>query len=150
MKVIISRDIPKLGKPGEIKNVADGYARNFLIPQGLVEPATETNLKMHVRRIAERVTREERELAEYKTMANNLKEHPLTFSIKVGEKGKAFGSISVQDIAEAIANQGVRVEKKWIDLDDGIKTTGEHMVKIQFPHRVEGEVKVVIEAEKAS
>lgn len=148
MKVILSRDIPKLGKPGDVKNVTDGYARNFLFPQGLALPATDANLKIHTKHLADQTAREERERAEYQETAAALGDKPLTFSIKIGEKGKTFGSISVEDIVGALAKRGITIEKKWIDLDGGIKGTGEYAVKIKFPHRVEGEVKVIVEATK--
>ncbi len=150
MKIIISRDIPNLGKPGEIKNVADGYARNFLFPKGLAEPATESNLKTHSKRLANWQQQEEQERTKFETLAADLATKALHFPIKIGARGKAFGSVSLQDITDALAKEHISIERSWIELPENIKTTGEHSVKIQFPHKVEGNLKVIVEAEKSS
>lgn len=150
MKIIISRDIPNLGKPGDIKNVAGGYARNFLFPNGFAEPATDTNVKTHAKRLELQTQQDAREREQYERLASSLESKPLMFPIKIAAKGKAFGSISTQDIADALAKAHITIEKQWIVLSDNIKTTGEHFVKIQFPHGVEGKLRVVVEAEKTN
>lgn len=148
MKVILSREIPALGKAGDIKSVSDGYARNFLFPKKLAEPATDANLKTHSGHLMELAAREEKERARYHKLADDLKSKPLRFAIKIGVRGKAFGSISVQDIVDALIKQGIMAEKSWVELGEGIKTTGEYDVAIKFPHQVKGVLKVIVEATK--
>ncbi len=147
MKVILITEVPKLGKVGEVKTVKDGYARNFLIRQGLAEAATELNLARQVERNTEAARREARERKGFETIAQKLRETPLRFTLKVGEKGQAFGSVTAQDITEELAKHGVALEKSWIELEPGIKTSGEHAVPVKFPHQIMGEVKVIVEAE---
>jgi len=148
MKVILLQDIPKLGNKFEVKNVNDGYARNFLFPRGLAKPAIEIVLKS----LAEQKAREEREESEeyqkYKLIAEKLKSLVLRFKMKVEEKNKrAFGSVTAVKIRDALKKQEIEVEKDWVLLEEPIKTMGEKEVKIKFPTGVKGEVKVVVEVE---
>lgn len=147
MKVILLKEIPKLGKTGEVKHVADGYARNFLIPFGYVELATKPALRGLTRKQAELSGRITKEQAQYQAVAEKLRQTPLRFTLNVGEKGQAFGSVSAQDIARELSKQGMKIEKQWIELEQGIKTTGEHIIPLRFPHQISAEVKVIVEAE---
>lgn len=147
MKVILRKEVSKLGGAGEVKQVRDGYARNFLIPQGLAEPATEKSLNALSQRLAAHKARGERERSEFQAIAEKLKNTELRFMLKVGEQGQAFGSITAQDIAEKLAEQGIKVEKSWIDLEHGIKTAGEHEVQVKFPHQIVSAVKISIAAD---
>lgn len=144
MKVILSKEIPKLGRAGDIKEVSDGFARNFLFAKDLAKPATEVNLAAERHMAIEKVKHEEKERAINEKLAEKLKTQELHFEIKVGEKGQPFGSITAQDIADKLSAEGVEIKKQWIELEHGIKSTGEHQVKINFPHHIEGEVKIVI------
>ena len=147
MKVILLADVPALGRKGEVKEVSGGYARNFLLARRLVEPATDAA----VAGLAAKEIRKERGKAEeekkYRVIAEKLKTTVISFTIKVGEKGKAFGSINALKIQEALAQQGVHVEKEWIMLDEPIKATGEKSIPIEFPHNVKGEIRITISAE---
>lgn len=147
MKVILLQNIPALGKRNDVKDVSDGYARNFLFPRNLAKFVTEPALKV----LAIQKTKEEKEKSEeyqkYKVIAEKLKEIILTFKVKIGEKGRAFGSVTPLKIKEALKKQGVEVEKDWILLEESIKTTGESMVKIKLPQGLVGEVKVLVEKE---
>ena len=164
MKVVFIQDAPNVGRKNEVKDVADGYARNFLFPQNLAKPATEQALKA----ISAEKAREEREKSEeyqkYKALVDKLKSLTLTFKVrivprptKVGrdpgpeglgrEKGRAFGSVTAVKIRDALKKQGIEVEKDWILLEESIKTSGEKMVKIRLPQEFVGEVKVIVEAE---
>lgn len=144
MKVILLKEVPKLGKPGEVKHVADGYARNFLIPQKLAELATEAALKNLSRKHAEVAARLRREQAGFEALAEKLRSLELGFTFKVGEKGQAFGSITTQDIVDELARQGIEVEKGWIDLEQGIKATGEYTVNVRLPHQIAATIKVAV------
>ncbi len=147
MKVILLKDIPSVGRKHEVKDVSDGHARNFLLPQKLAEPATEATL----RALAAGKARAEREKSEiyrqHQEAAEKLKSQVLRFKTKVGEKGKAFGSITAAKIRDALKKEGIAVEKEWIMLEEGIKTTGEHRVSVKFPQGPEGTITIVIEAE---
>lgn len=147
MKVILLQEIPKLGHKNEVKNVADGYARNFLFPRKLAKPATEAALKI----LEEQKAREERERSieyqKYKALAEKLKSLTLTFKVKIGEKGRAFGSVTAVKIRDALKKQGIEAEKEWIELDEPFKTAGEYAVKIKLPQGLKGEIKIVVEAE---
>lgn len=145
MKVILQKEIPKLGKAGDVKNASDGYARNFLFPRGLAKPATETNIAALSRSLVEKSSREEKERKEFEVIAERLQKQELRFDIKVGEKGQAFGSVTAQDIVEKLAENGIKVDRRWIELEHGIKTAGEHGVKVKLPHHIEGEIKIWVE-----
>ena len=147
MKVILLKEVNKLGHAGDIKDVSDGFARNLLFAKGLAEPATPQNLQTHLRRQAEDSTRNEKERAVYQKLAENLQSSELRFNIKVGEKGQPFGSITAQDIIEELAKKGIKIEKSWIEMEHGIKSTGAHRVKIKLPHHIESEVKITVQPE---
>ena len=148
MKVIILQDVLHVGRKGEVKEVSDGHARNFLIPRGLAKPATEAAL----RGLAAQKERTRRELTEgyqkYKAVAEKLKSLTLNFKLKVGEKGRSFGSVTAVKIRDALKKQGVPVEKEWVLLEEPIKTVGETEVEIKFPQELKGRVKVIVETEK--
>ncbi|MFY9462716.1 MAG: 50S ribosomal protein L9 [Candidatus Sungiibacteriota bacterium] len=147
MKVILLQDVAALGRKGDIKDTSDGYARNFLLPRKLAAPATVGAVQM----ITEDKTRREQEqlkhTAIYQVIAEKLKNTPITLKTKIGEKGKAFGSVTAVKIRDALKKQGIAVEKEWIAIDDPIKTMGEHTVEIKFPHGIIGEIKVIVKAE---
>jgi large subunit ribosomal protein L9 len=147
MKVILLKEIPKLGRKNEVKDVSDGYARNFLFTKNLARLATPEILKS----MATQKAREEKEKSEeyqhYQALMEKLKSLELRFKVKIGEKGKAFGSVTPAKIKEALGKQGISIEKESILLEDSIKTTGERDVKIKLPHDLIGEVKVIIESE---
>lgn len=147
MKIILLKDIPALGKKNEVKEVSGGYARNFLLPQKLAEPATDAAISA----LAAKKAHDEREKSEeenkYNAAAEKLKTAVMSLKVKMGEKGKAFGSVTAQKIADALKKQGVAVEKEWIALAEPIKTIGEHAIEIKFPHGIVGETKIIVEAE---
>lgn len=147
MKVILLQDIEGVGRKNEVKNVADGYARNFLFPRKLAKVATKEALAT----LAAVKMREEKERAKeyqkYKAFAEKLGSLVLNFKVKMGEKGRAFGSITAAKIQDALKEKGVQVEKDWILLEEPIKTAGEKKVKIAFPQEIQGEVRIIVEAE---
>ncbi|OHA03572.1 MAG: 50S ribosomal protein L9 [Candidatus Sungbacteria bacterium RIFCSPHIGHO2_02_FULL_52_23] len=147
MKVILLKDIPTLGRARDIKNVSDGYARNFLLPRKLAIPATDTLLAGAGARQAREAQAQSSKEAVWRAYAEKLKTMTLTFKTKMGEKGKAFGSIGAAAIHDALKKQGITVNKDWIMLDEPIKTAGEKKVAIKFPHGIMGEVTILIEPE---
>ncbi len=147
MEVILREDVKSLGKAGEMVKVKPGYARNFLLPKGLAYEATEGNRKRILAESKARVARmaEEKQAAE--TFARALGAVSLTLSRKAGEGDRLFGSITSQDIADALAAQGHAVDKRKIELEHPIKMTGHHTVPVRLHHEVTAEVKVNVVAE---
>ncbi|UCG11727.1 MAG: 50S ribosomal protein L9 [Deltaproteobacteria bacterium] len=131
MKVILKEDIPKLGKMGDTVQVAAGYGRNYLIPQGKAVLATSKNVKAleHVQRLIQRKAELARKEAE--GLAAKVSGVTLTLIRKVTEEDKLYGSVSITDIAQALEEDGIVVERKKIKLDEPIRTLGEYQVSIK-------------------
>jgi large subunit ribosomal protein L9 len=144
MKVILKEDIPKLGRMGQTVQVARGYGRNYLIPQGKAIQATSKNLKAleHERMLIQRkadLTRKEAE-----GLAGKIRGLTLTLTRKVVEEDKLYGSVSVSDISQALEEAGVEIERKLIKLDEPIKSLGEFKVSIKVYHDVTAELTVQV------
>ena len=131
MEVILREDVKSLGKAGELVRVRPGYARNFLLPKGLAYEASEGNKK----RIAAQA------------FAARLAAAAVTLTGKAGEEGKLFGSVTAQDIAEALAQQGLEVDRRRIELEHPIKLLGFHTVTVRLHPEVHAEVRVQVVAE---
>nr|WP_304969925.1 50S ribosomal protein L9 [uncultured Schaedlerella sp.] len=145
MKVILLQDVKSLGKEGEIVNVNDGYARNFIIPKKLGVEANSRNMNdLKLKKSnEEKIAKENKEAAE--KLAGELKAGQVALKIKVGEGGKAFGSVSAKEIAAAVKDQmGLDVDKKKIQLKETLKTLGTHMVPVKLHPEVTAELKVEI------
>lgn len=148
MKVILLQDVKSLGKEGEIVNVNDGYARNFIIPKKLGVEANNKNMNdLKLKKSKEaKVAKENKEAAQ--KLAEELKAGQVELKIKMGEGGKAFGSVSGKEIAAAVKEQmGLDVDKKKIQLKETLKTLGTHLVQVKLHPEVTAELKVVIEEE---
>ncbi len=147
MKVILLEDVKNLGKKFDIKNVPDGYARNFLLPKKMVQVATPAALaQLKLQKENEEKARVRR-LAELKKIAASLKDQVFIFNLKVGDKGEVFGSVSVDKIIESLKAKGFEIKKEQIDLETPIKSLGEHVINIRLDREVKGTIKVKIEAE---
>lgn len=147
MRVLLLREVPNVGNIGDIKTVSDGYGRNFLIPSGLAKLATNGVVHDHARYKAGLEQREAKERARFERLAERLAAFELPLSLQVGPKGRAFGSITAQDIAAALAKAGIMVAKHWIALEHPIKTAGRHEVGLKLPHGIAAVAKVVITPE---
>ena len=145
MKVILTADVAKLGKSGEMKNVAEGYARNFLIPQKVAVPASGGAYRAYQHDIASREDKRKREREEAEIAATRISSTTLTMGVKVGEGGKLYGSINTQDIADALGRRGISVDKHKIDLDAPIKALGTYKVAIKVASGMTPEVTIVVE-----
>ena len=145
MKVILLEDVKALGKKGEIVNVNDGYARNFILPKKLGLEATGKNLNdLKLKKQNEEKVAQE-QLDEAKALAAKLEAGKVELSIKVGEGGRTFGSVSSKEIAAAVKEQmGYDIDKKKIQLKDAIKTLGTHAVPAKLHPKVTAELKVVV------
>ncbi|MFH1841460.1 MAG: 50S ribosomal protein L9 [Candidatus Nealsonbacteria bacterium] len=148
MKVILLQDIEKIGKKYEVKNVADGFARNSLIPKGLAKPATEEALKWIKVQKDILKNKSEESLKKTQDIASGLEGTEIAIPIKVGDEGQLYESISAQKISEKLKELGFDIKKAQIELKEPIKETGEFPVKIKFEHNLEIEIKLIIVEEK--
>ena len=147
IEIILREDIKTLGKAGEMVRVKPGYARNYLLPQGLAYEATEGNKKRIAAETKARATRDQAEKVEAQQAADRLSAVALNLSGKAGEEGKLFGSITSQDIADALARAGHPVDKRRIELEHPIKTVGEHAVTVRLHPEVHAQLRVSVVAE---
>ena len=142
MQIILRQAIDNLGKPGDVVTVRPGYGRNFLLPRGLAYEATPGNLK----RIAQERSRLEAAENERRDAAQNvagrLEQVSLTFSARVGEEGKLFGSVTAADIHHQLAAQGFTLERRQIDLHEPIKALGVYKVPVRLHADVKPEIRV--------
>ena len=148
MKIILLEDVKSLGKKGDIVNVNDGYARNFILPKKLGVEATGKNLNdLKLQKNNEKKIALEN-LESAKNLSGELAEGKVELSIKVGEGGKTFGSVSSKEIAAAVKEQmGLDVDKKKIQLKEAIKSLGTHIVAVKLHPEVTAELKVVVKEE---
>ncbi len=145
MKVILLEDVKNLGKKGDLVNVNDGHARNYIIPKKLGLEATPKNMNDYKLKKAHEEKVAAEKLAEAKALGAELEKSSVTVRIKVGEGGRAFGSVSSKEISEAIKQQlGHDIDKKKIVLKDAIKAMGEFVVKIKLHPQVQSELKVKV------
>ena len=147
IEVILREDIKTLGRAGEMVRVKPGYARNYLLPQGLAYEATEGNRKRIAAETRVRAAKDQAERTEAERVAGTLSGLTLTLKGKAGEEGKLFGSITSQDIAEALASEGYSFDRRRIELEHPIKTTGTHAVSVRLHPEVHAELRVSVVAE---
>lgn len=147
MEVILREDIKTLGKAGELVKVKPGYARNFLLPKGLAYEATEGNRKRIMAESKAREARAAEESGEARAMASKLSNVSLNLTRKAGEGDRLFGSITAQDLADALTAQGHTVDKRRIELEHPIKTVGQHTVSIRLHPDVTAEIRLMVVAE---
>ena len=145
MKVILTADVEKLGKSGEMKEVAEGYARNFLLPRKMAVPATGGAFRAWQHDIASREEKRNRERAEAEIAATRIASTTLTMGVKVGDGGKLYGSITAKDIADALGRRGIEVDRHKIELDEPLKSLGTYKVAIKVLSGMTPEVTVVVE-----
>lgn len=148
MKVILLQDVDKLGKKYEIKEVKNGYARNFLIPKGLARAATKAALKWAEMQKEIETKKEEEGLKQVQQLASGIDGQELAISVKTGEQGEMFESITIQKIYEKLKELGLNVKKNQIVLAEPIKELGEFPIKIKFNHNLEAEIKIIVTEEK--
>lgn len=150
MKIILRQEVNRLGFPGDVVTVRDGYARNYLIPMGFAEPVTKGALLDLERR---KQLEERRELAkrtEFEAVANALRDKTITIAKRAGSSDKLYGSVTVHDLQEAIKEQlGVEVERKRLVLEEAIKTLGAHQRTIKLASGIEATLTIVVKREGA-
>jgi large subunit ribosomal protein L9 len=145
VKVILTKDVDKLGKSGDMKNVADGFATNFLIPRKLAVPAAGGAYRAWQHDIASREEKRNRERADAEVAATRIGSTTLTMGVKVGEGGKLYGSITAKEIAEALGRRGIDVDRHKIELEEPLKSLGTYKVAIRVFAGMTPEVTVVVE-----
>lgn len=147
MKVLLKKDFDLIGNAGEIKDVKDGYARNFLIPKGIVTPATPSNIKSY-----EEVQRQQgrkilRETNDAKIIASRIEADSVVIKVKTAEEGKIYGSVTPIMIHDALTEKGYNIDKKKIAMPEHIKALGEYLVDIKLFTGVVAKLKVTVEDE---
>jgi len=145
VKVILTSDVATLGKSGELKEVAEGYARNFLIPRKLAVPAAGGAYRAWQHDIASREEKRKRERGDAEIAATRIASTTLTMGVKVGEGGKLYGSITAQDIADALGRRGITVDRHKVDLDQPLKSLGTSKAAVKVYAGMTPEVTVVVE-----
>lgn len=146
MKVILLKDVKAQGKKGDVINVSDGYANNFLLKNGLAVPANQANMNTNNKQKEAEAKRIAEETAAAKADAEKMKTMELVFNIEVGANGKAFGSISGKEIAEELSKKGITVDKKQVVLNSAIKMIGVYDVEVKLYKGVSGKIKVNVQA----
>lgn len=147
MKVILKQDVEKLGKAGDIVNVAPGYGRNYLVPRNFAVEATPGNIKVvEMERIAN-ARRDQREKESASLLAGEIVKVTVKLQRKTGEGGSLYGSVTALDIADFLATHKIDIDKRKIQLEEPIKTVGEYQVPIRLHREVTVPIKVVVEPE---
>ena len=145
-EVILRQYVEHLGNRGEVVKVADGYARNFLLPRKLALAVTESNKRQIEREKAKADARDAEELTEARTLAAKIEGTDIAIARRVGEHETLYGSVTSADIAEALALRSVAIDRRRIQLDDPLKTLGEHVVPVKVHRDVIAQLKVSVVA----
>jgi large subunit ribosomal protein L9 len=144
MEVILREDIEKLGSRGEVVKVAPGYARNFLLPKKLAVQATDANKKIVEQERQSHLRKEAKHKDEAEGLAKLLNGVTVTISQKAGENDQLFGSVTSKDVADALAARSFTIDRRKIQLDDPIKTLGDHKVVVKLHRDVNAEITVSV------
>lgn len=145
MKVILLKDVKNVGKKDEVKEVSDGYARNFLIKNKMAIAYTKGSQKVLGQQLEERQKQEDELKAQAQVVKEKLQETPVEFSLSAGKEGQVFGSVSSKQIAEALNQKGIKVDKRKIQLDQSISSLGTTRVKVDlYRGQVIGEIIVKV------
>jgi len=145
MKVILQKDIKDVGKIGDLVNVSEGFARNFLFPRQMASEATEKRVKEfeHLKRVAE--VKKKKALAEKQEVLNKLKGVTVTFKLAAGETDKLFGTVTTSDISKELHKNGYSVDRRDIHLEEPIKLLGQYKAVIRFSEGLETSIQVAVE-----
>lgn len=147
MQVILTQDVKGQGKKGQMVNVSDGYARNYLLPKGLAQPATKSNINVMKGKQESLEYKKQKEIEEANEIAEKMKEITVLLKAKAGDNGKLFGSITSKDVAEELKMQyHIKLDKKKFVMPDGIKTLGETTIDVKLYTGIIGKLKVMVEA----
>lgn len=146
MQVILKQDVKGQGKKGQMVNVSDGYARNYLLPRGLAEIASKSNINVMKGKQESLEYKKKKELEEANAIAEKMKEIKVVLKAKAGDNGKLFGSVTSKDVSEALISQHhIKLDKKKFVMPDGIKSLGTTVVDVKIYTGVTGKLNVVVE-----
>jgi large subunit ribosomal protein L9 len=146
MKVILQKTVDRLGDPGDVADVADGYARNYLIPRGLAVKAEKGTVRHAESLKRAHETRTKAQKGEFETLAARIIQVPVVVTARAGEEGKLFGSVTAADIAQALSSQtGVQVDRRDVHLDEPIRSVGTHEVKLHLHPQVDPVITVDVQ-----
>jgi len=150
MKLILRDTVANLGQPGDVVNVKPGCARNYLLPQGLAYMASAANIQRIEEEARHREERERRNYLEANRQASRLEELAITVAARAGDEGQLFGSVTVRDICDKVAESGIdfELDPRAVQLPAPIKSVGEHRVPVRFQSGVEVELQVIVEPEE--
>lgn len=146
MKVILLQNVKELGNKNDIKNVADGYAKNYLLPNKIAVLATNNGLEVLEETKEAEAQKAEEELLHFQELAEQIDGTELEISAKVSDNGKLFGSVTTAVIADKLKELGFNVDKDQVNLKEPIKELGEYDVILEFPHNLEAKIKVIVTA----
>jgi large subunit ribosomal protein L9 len=149
VRVILKREVAGLGRPGDVKDVADGYAQNFLLPRGFAVEATAGEMKVLARARDAKQAKQDRAHADAEELAKRVTETTLMFRLKAGGQGKTFGSVTSKDVADALTRElKVDIDRTKVHLPEPLKALGAHKVEIRLLTDVRANVTVAIEPER--
>ncbi|HET8910349.1 MAG TPA: 50S ribosomal protein L9 [Ktedonobacteraceae bacterium] len=149
MKVILLKEVQGLGKAGDLKEVANGYARNFLLPRNMAAPATPAMMANRQQRIASEQRKLEKQQETNRQLAERLNQVALTFKARVGEQGRLYGSITSQDVAAGLRDaENITFDRRLIELPDPIRSLGTYEVPVRIATGVDAKIKVNVVDEK--
>jgi large subunit ribosomal protein L9 len=147
MELILRDDIDKLGRRGDIVKVADGFARNFLLPRGLGMPVNAANKAMVVKEKKASEARHAKEKSEFESLAGRIGGLRFVAPRKVGENEMLYGSVTAGDVADFLKSKGIEIDKRKVLLDDAIKSLGEHEVKVRLHPEVQASLRLLVTKE---
>jgi large subunit ribosomal protein L9 len=149
VRVILKREVAGLGRPGDVKDVADGYAQNFLLPRGFAVEATAGEMKVLARARDAKQAKQDRAHADAEELAKRVSETTLMFRLKAGGQGKTFGSVTSKDVADALKRElKVDIDRTKVHLPEPLKALGAHKVEVRLLTDVRANVTVAIEPER--
>ncbi len=146
MKVIFLKNVKGVANEGDVKDVKEGYAKNFLFKQKLALEATPANMKAHEEKLESLKEQEKLKIAEAKALAEKLKAAKIEFNQKAGDTGRLYGAVTSQEISDSLAKIGIHIDKKLFDIKEPIKEAGTHTVKVNIYKEVKSQLTVVINA----
>lgn len=150
MKVVLTADVENLGHKGDVKEVADGYARNFLLPRRLATAATPAQLKQLKAQADAQARRDARLEGDHRALAARIDAAEVHLNARSGEQGRLYGSITNADVADGLSKVlGLTIDKRQVDLVEPIKQAGTHKVKVRVARGIEGSASVIVAAEQA-
>jgi large subunit ribosomal protein L9 len=145
MKVILVQDVPNVGESGSIQNVSDGFARNYLIPQGLAEMGTPGRIKQAEQRLQAQQRKVERQEEEMRELSDRIDGLRVEIEARVGQQGRLYGSITAPEIASAVSSAlGEQIDRRKVELSDPIRSSGDHTVEIHLVGRLRPTVTVAV------